>query len=115
MEPRPVPRVVYRVVEHDPAESGDFLSDEAAGLQAASYERPRHRRGMSTSARLSDARGLARLLKRRRGRDRMHIAAIAVEPGGPFRIEQSGPNRYHYTLWGDSAALAAHARIVETV
>ena len=112
---RPPPRVVYRVVEHDPAEPDDFLSDDAAGLPAASYEMPRHRRGMSTSSRLSDARGLAKLLKRRRGRDLMHIAVVSIEPGGSFQVEQSGPNRHHYTLWGDPAALARHARIVQTV
>lgn len=103
------------MVEHDPARPGDFLSDRAAGLSAASYETAHHREGMSTFARLSDARGLAKLLKRRRGRAHMFVAAIAVLPDGPVRVEQSGPNRYHYTLWGDPAVLVAHARIVEAV
>jgi hypothetical protein len=112
---RPTPRTVYHVVEHNPQTREDFFSDEETGLPAASYETPRHRTGMSSYDRLSDARGVAKLLKRRRQLEEIHIAAVPIAPGGPFRVEQSGPDRHHYTLWGDPDELAAQARIVETI
>jgi hypothetical protein len=44
---------------------------------------------------------------------RAYVAAVRVEPGGPFRAEPSPPPSGHWTLWGDPDALAAAAWIVE--
>lgn len=53
-------------------------------------------------------------LWRLRGYQHLSIPAVSIESGSLFHIEQRGPNRDHYTLWGGSAALTAHAQIVET-
>jgi hypothetical protein len=115
MEPRPLPGVVYRVLDHDQLEQRDFRSDQERGQPAAPWETPRHRQGMSVWEGQRRARDLAKWLKRKRrqGQARLYVVAIAVEP--PLVIERSGPSPGHYTLWGPPAAILVRARVVEAV
>jgi hypothetical protein len=105
--------LLYRVVDHDPPQREDFLSDAERGVPAAPHETARHQLGMSVFARLGRARDLARWRIRKGYATRVAIAAETVDEGGPLQAEPSPPPEGHWTLWGDPDAILARATTVE--
>jgi hypothetical protein len=99
------------VVEHNPPEKADFLSDEAAGKPKASWETDEDHRGRSVFDLRRKAVDLARFLTRRRGHQ-FYVAAVTATPGSGLNAWQSGPDPHHFTLSGDPDVILRFSRII---
>ena len=101
----------YRAVSHSPPVPRDFLSDLEAGLPLAPWEKEEDRLGRSVFDVERKARDLAKWLARHT-EQKWYVAAIPLAASGPFRVEQRGADRHHFTLWGDTEEIAKKASIV---
>lgn len=107
-------KAVYRIVAQDPPLPADFYSDQRLGKRRAPWESDEEHHGLSVWSAQRQARHLARGL-RAAGASVLYIARVDVQQGGPFRTRRSGEAAGHYTLWGEPAALARLAVVVERV
>jgi hypothetical protein len=97
-------RLLYRIVLTDPPMLRDFMSYERLGVAPRRPLSPRDRdrwRGVSHYATRPAALAAART-NPRLGR---HVAAVRIPPDADIRIEQTGRDPDHFTVWADAALL----------
>ena len=106
-----MPRTFYRLVKSDPPTPADFLSHYARGWE------PRRKdpvtldrwRGVSVYETEEQARAIAQKFPQL-GR---HIAMLEIPEGGPIRLQRTGREEGHHTLWAEPVDLLA--RVVSVV
>jgi hypothetical protein len=106
-----VPRVVYRIVQHDPPTEWDLWSDEqrGKGAFATDPEIQRLRTGRSVYATQAQARRKANGMPVLG----MFIAELHLPDDPSIVLERTTRSNGHHTLWGDAATLlAAVVRVV---
>lgn len=97
-------RVFYRIVRTVPPTLEDFTSHEALGIPSrrplSASDRDRWR-GVSSFDSVDAVMTKARESPLLGG----YVAELHIPPGAQLRVEQTGRNLSHYTLWGDPADL----------
>ena len=110
-----MPRRLFRIVKQDPPRLQDFLSHAALGVQPrrplSSRDLDRWR-GVSIYSSRSAARGKAT--------DSPWLGSYVAELSLPdndarLRLEQTGRDREHYTIWAEPALLLSFVTIVTPV
>ncbi len=110
----PTIRVFYRLVQSDPPTLQDFMSHEAIGILP---RRPLSSRGRDIWRGVShhDTRDPAMAKASASPWLGRYVAEIRVPPEAAVRIEQTGRDPTHYTIWAHSAALLSWVVSVEAV
>ena len=107
-------RLLYRIVPNDPPILRDFMSYEELGVKPRRPLSPVDRdrwRGVSHYASFAAAMSATRAAPRL-GR---YIAAIRVPADAVVRVEQTGRDRDHVTVWADAATLLGWVESVVAV
>jgi hypothetical protein len=112
--PADTPRVYFRIVETNPPTRYDFLSNEARGIVPRRPLTPRDRdrwHGVShfmsyeaASSRIGDSPWLGN-----------HVATIELPAHALVRIEQTGRDLQHFTVWADADDLLSWVASVEAI
>lgn len=98
------PRVLFRLVQTDPPTLRDFTSHEALGLRP---QRPLSTRGRDRWRGVShqDSRDAALVKGNASPWLGRYIAELRVPAAAGVRIEQTGRDPSHHTLWAEPADL----------
>lgn len=97
-------RLFYRIVSTDPPTCRDFMSYEALGVPPRRPLSPTDRdrwRGVSHYATRAAAEAAARSAPRLG----TLLAAVQLPPDAAVRVEQTGRDPDHFTIWAEAVAL----------
>jgi hypothetical protein len=116
------PQTLYHLVRTNPSTDDDFLSQWAKNVRAAQAgEQPRAEPAGGDALHMwggvsaHDDAGTSREMRQLFPKLGDFIALLQIPPDAPIRVEKTGGNPHHYTIWGAPAALRGCVQSIEPV